>query len=79
MQLIYEIKDAHNSWIRALAYNAELKILASGSDDFGIKIWDCHGDLQDFEAANASRYLYQLIGHSNWVRCLSFYKLPSEK
>ena len=39
-QQLLKIKEAHYGWIFGLDYNKSLDIIASGSDDRSIKLWN---------------------------------------
>ncbi|HIK12221.1 MAG TPA: serine/threonine protein kinase [Oscillatoriaceae cyanobacterium M33_DOE_052] len=55
--------QAHTGTVRALAISPDGKLLATGSDDNTIKLWEIDGGKQ----------LLTLAGHSNWVTSLAFH------
>lgn len=54
--------EGHNSWVRSLAFSPDGKILASGSSDRTVKLWDLA----------AGRNYHTLTGHSGYVFSLAF-------
>jgi WD40 repeat protein len=54
--------DGHSASVGTIAFSPDGKILASGSDDFTIKLWDAH----------SGKLLQTLKDHTRYVRTLSF-------
>ncbi|WP_199248326.1 serine/threonine-protein kinase [[Phormidium] sp. ETS-05] len=55
--------QAHTGTVRALAINPDGKLLATGSDDNTIKLWEI----------DSGKQLLTLASHSNWVTSLAFH------
>ncbi len=53
--------SGHGSWVRSVAFDSN-DILASGSDDYTIKLWN----------KNTGGLLRTLSGHGSWVRSVAF-------
>jgi WD40 repeat protein len=54
--------EGHTSWVRTTAFSPDSQLLASGSDDKTVRLWDvATGEL-----------LHTLEGHSDWVGTLAF-------
>jgi WD40 repeat protein len=53
--------SGHNRPVKAVAMSANGKRVASGSDDYTVKIWD----------AETGEELRTLSGHSDWVRAVA--------
>jgi WD40 repeat protein len=51
----------HTSWVRSVAISPDGQILASGSGDKTVKLWDF----------KTGRLLHTLAGHTSWVRSLA--------
>lgn len=51
----------HTSWVRSVAISPDGQILASGSGDKTVKLWDF----------KTGRLLHTLTGHTSWVRSLA--------
>ena len=54
--------SGHSSWVNSVAFSPDGKILASGSDDYRVKLWDIESKS---EIANLS-------GHNSYVRSVAF-------
>ncbi|KYC40905.1 hypothetical protein WA1_25145 [Scytonema hofmannii PCC 7110] len=52
----------HNSWVSSVAFNPESNILASGSHDQTVKLWD----------VNTGQCLKTLQGHTSWISSVAF-------
>jgi WD40 repeat protein len=55
--------EGHSDWIRSVAFSPDAKLVASGSDDETVRLW---------EAATGAPYGEPLKGHSGWVRSVAF-------
>ncbi|MBN2546965.1 MAG: WD40 repeat domain-containing protein [Spirochaetes bacterium] len=56
------IPNAHESWVQALSFNPDNRILASGGDDETIKLWDIQN----------KKEIFALKGHSSFVNSIYF-------
>src|SRR5271163_1701121 len=56
------ILKGHTAAVRCLAYSPDGRMLASGSDDHLIKLWD----------PATSQERGRLTGHTDWVRAVAF-------
>ncbi|MEB3216716.1 MAG: NB-ARC domain-containing protein [Nostocales cyanobacterium 94392] len=54
--------QGHDDWVYSVAFNPQVNILASGSRDRNIKIWDCR----------TGECLHTLVGHEGRVKSVSF-------
>jgi WD40 repeat protein len=54
--------EGHEDRVRAVAFSADKQLLASGSVDGTIKLWD----------AKTGEDKFHLEGHENWVKALVF-------
>ena len=59
---ILDIDRAHSSYVTSVAFNHDGTILATGSDDNSVILWDSH----------SGKKLKTLTAHSNWVTTVAF-------
>ncbi|MBE9566062.1 MAG: hypothetical protein IMF16_04870, partial [Proteobacteria bacterium] len=52
----------HTDWVRSVAFSPDGRLLASGSDDETVRIWE----------VSSGRCLRTLRGHTDWVRSVAF-------
>ncbi|KAG2459821.1 AT2B1 ATPase, partial [Polypterus senegalus] len=52
---------AHTAAVRSVNFSKDGQRLVTASDDKSVKVWSVY----------SRRFLYSLIGHTNWVRCAS--------
>jgi WD40 repeat protein/cellulose biosynthesis protein BcsQ len=57
-----------NSQVQSLAFSSNGALMAAGSDDNTVKLWDCNWDCYDGEF----KYRETLEGHSGFVRSVAF-------
>jgi WD40 repeat protein len=56
------VRESHSSWVNAVAFSPDGKVLASGSSGKTVKLWD----------AGTGAVLQTLEGHSGWVSAVAF-------
>lgn len=54
--------EGHSDWVRSVAFSGNSKLVASGSSDETVRIWD----IEKWQC------LQTLEGHSNWVQSVAF-------
>ena len=59
---LLQILEGHSGWVRIVVFSPVGKLLASGSDDGTVRLWDL----------TTGSSLGSLQGHSNWVRAMAF-------
>lgn len=62
-----DVLSGHTSWVRSLAFSPDGLLLASGSDDKTVRIWN----------VASLREVRCIKGHTGWVRCLGFASEPN--
>ncbi|HEY4001712.1 MAG TPA: serine/threonine-protein kinase, partial [Candidatus Xenobia bacterium] len=63
----HDLLAGHTSWVRSLAFSPDGLLLASGSDDKTVRIWN----------VASMREVRCIKGHTGWVRCLGFAAEPN--
>ncbi|KAF7133640.1 hypothetical protein CNMCM5793_004948 [Aspergillus hiratsukae] len=59
--------EGHSGWVQSVAFSADGRLLASGSNDETIKLWDpSTGD------PSTGALKHTLEGHSDWVQSVAF-------
>ena len=54
--------DGHTNYVYSVAFNPNGKLIASGSRDYTVRIWN----VQD------GKEIYKLTGHRSYVFCVAF-------
>ena len=56
------LQTGHSEKINSIAFSPDHRLLASGSSDYSVALWDLA----------SGHELRRLVGHANWVKCVAF-------
>jgi WD40 repeat protein len=59
---VLKVLQGHVNWIWSVAWSPDSRLLASGSDDYTVRLWD----------VETGAVLRTLEGHTNWVRAVAW-------